>query len=266
MFTLGRKIDIHYKTNKIIIIASLIVSALGYFITKDIKASLYLGAGTFITWALTREIDPKHEYSAFLSAGIYLINLFYFTEIGLLNFLWILLLIRLVTEITGKEITIIDILTVFGLTLFLTISNKNSIYIIPFVLGILLIIKYKPKSNINLGFLILSVLIYIVESFFLKYFYINTLDFKNIFLIISLSIPIIYIYIKKYISIDGLLNDKGEPANKNKVRHSQNLFAVTILIMVIFTKISFSSLVVYIAVILGIIIYSSVVGLLRLNK
>lgn len=266
MFTLGRKIDINYKTNKIILIVSLLVSIVGYFMTRDIKSALYIGVGTFITWALAREVDPKHEYSAFVAAGISLINLFYYNGISLLDFLWILLLLRLITGITGREITIVDTLIVFGLTVFLTISNKNFIYIIPFMVGIILLVKYGKKSKINLGFLVLSSLIFLVEGLFFKYYYVENLNSNNIITIISILLPLIYIFTKKFIKMEKLENDKGGPANKDKVRNSQTLYGIIIMLMVIFSRISLSSVIIHLSVISGIIIFSLIFSVFKSNN
>lgn len=59
MFTLGRKIDIKYPTNQIILGAS------AYFIYYRIFHHRYVfpgypdGSQSFLTWALVREIDCK---------------------------------------------------------------------------------------------------------------------------------------------------------------------------------------------------------------
>ncbi|NLC65574.1 MAG: hypothetical protein GX752_01370 [Clostridium sp.] len=256
MFTLGRKIDIHYKTNKVILIFSLIISILGYLVTKDIKSALYIGGGTFISWALAREIDPKHEYSAFVAAALNTANLFYFKEIGILGFLWILLTIRLVNGISGEKTSTLDIILVFALTMFITINNKNGVYFLPFIIGVIILMKNGIKNKANLIFLSLAFMIFIVEIFYFEYFHMANIKFTSFFTIVSILLPIAYIFIKKYISIDGLLDDKGELASKKRVRDSQTLFAATIVILILFSNISLNTLIIYISVISGIIIYS----------
>lgn len=49
---------------------------------------------------------------------------------------WILALLRAVNGITGKMLTLVDILGVFALTVFLSFFNENSLYLI--VLGLAL--------------------------------------------------------------------------------------------------------------------------------
>ena len=265
MFTLGRKIDLHYKTNKVILIFSLIMSVLGYLVTKDIKSALYIGAGTFISWALTRELDPKHEYSAFVAAALNTANLFYFKEIGILVFLWILLTIRLVNGITGEKTSILDISLVFALTMLITINNKNSVYFLPFIISTIILIKNGIKNKANLIFLSLASIIFIIEIFYFEYFHIEKIKFTSVFTVVSILLPIGYIFIKKFISIDGLLDDKGELASKKRIRDSQTLFASTILILILFSNISLNTLIIYISVISGIIIYSLFLRLYKKN-
>ncbi|SFJ83256.1 hypothetical protein SAMN04488569_100124 [Marinilactibacillus piezotolerans] len=62
--------------------------------------------------------------------------LFYTESIHLLMLAWILTLLRAVNGITGKKLTLVDILGVFALTVFLSFLNENSLYLI--VLGLAL--------------------------------------------------------------------------------------------------------------------------------
>ena len=108
MFTLGRKIDINYGTNKIIIILSLLVGLLGGIMTGEIKSGLYLALGTFLSWSLAREVDPGHEKSAFVAVGLSILNLFYYVKIEVLVLVWLILVMRMISRITGKELKFLD--------------------------------------------------------------------------------------------------------------------------------------------------------------
>lgn len=218
IFTLVRKIDLNYTTNRIIVIISLLVAGTGYLITKDMRSSLYLGGGTFLTWALAREVDPKHEYSAFLCAAISLINIFYYKNIELLIIFWILLLIRIVSAITGKKITIVDVLSVVGLSIFLSISNQNIVYLIPCLLAVISLMIFNGKIKISLAFLSK----------------IST----------------------NFLSVNGVIDDKGNPADVLKIRASQLLFLITILLLFLFSDVGFNNAVIYISVIVGVTLYS----------
>ena len=71
-------IDFNYKTNQLVVLLTLAASAVGWLVTGAFLSGLSIGVGVFLTWALAREIDPKHDYSALLAAGFSLINLFYY--------------------------------------------------------------------------------------------------------------------------------------------------------------------------------------------
>ena len=136
MFSLGRNIDFHYKTNKIIAIVSVVVAAIGWILTGNVLSGLYIGFGSFLTWALSRELDPKHDYSAFLAVGFSLLNLFYYEDLQLIVIFWILLLMRMVSGITGKGLTTFDIFSLLGFTVYLSLNNKNSVYLLIFLLAV----------------------------------------------------------------------------------------------------------------------------------
>lgn len=258
MFTLAREIDFSYKTNKWITIASLVVAVLGAIITQSAKSGLYIGLGTFLTWAIAREVDPKHEYSAFFAAGISLVNLFYFQKIEILNIFYILLFLRLVNGISGKKASLLDIFIVFALGLLLTLDKKNSIYLIPFISGVMSIKRIEGKNKIIQGILIITSLIFLVESLAYGYFGFKEIDFSNIMNISIVVASFIFIIWNNFIKIEGTLDDKGEPVNDKKIRSSQMLYGSTILLFFLFADISLNNLIIYFSVMFGIIVYSLV--------
>lgn len=255
MFTLGRKIDFTYKTNKIIVIIAMIMAAIGWIVVGKISAGLYIGAGVFLTWALSREVDPKHEYSAFLAAGFSVLNLFYYENIQLLVIFWIILLMRLVNGITGKELTAFDIFSVLGLTIYLSFNMKNSIYLIIFILamGFIMLAKEKTRtaliaSAIGLGF-------FIIESFFMKYSYVNAIDYSdiiNIFTLASLFISFIAWY---FLSRDEIEDDVGNRVKRSKIISGQVIYSVSLILLFFFGNISINNLIIYLSVIVGVSLY-----------
>ncbi|MFL2076152.1 hypothetical protein ACEN3W_04980 [Marinilactibacillus psychrotolerans] len=121
-----------------------------------------------MTWAVTREIDPAHQSSAIIAAFFSLFHLLFYTEsIHLLMLAWILTLLRAVNGITGKKLTLVDILGVFALTVFLSFLNENSLYLI--VLGLaltrLFVLQIKKAAVLICG-VITFVLIIVQLTFF----------------------------------------------------------------------------------------------------
>lgn len=266
MFTLGRKIDMTYKTNKWIAIISFTVAIIGIIITRKLASGLSIGLGTFITWALAREVDPKNEYSAFICAGFSLLNLFYFQEIQLFVLFYILLILRLVSGITGKRITVLDVLIVFGSSLFLSITHKNNIYIIPFIIAIISIKRIEGEDGrvkVYKTALVISVTIYLIESLYFKLFTFNKIDFSNWKNVLILITAIIFIIFRNFIKIEGTYEDQGNPINKKRVRLSQTIYGIIVLLLVLFTDMSLNNLIIYFSIISGIIIYSFFIRILR---
>lgn len=255
MFTLGRNPDFKDKTNKLILLTSLIVAAIGWISTGNILSGVYIGAGVFLTWALSREIDPKHNYSAFIAAAISLLNLFYDQNFQFLVIFWIMLLMRIVNGITGKELTFFDVFSVLGLTIYLSLSNQNSIYLFIYFLAMMLLIKTSKRSikvlvasGISLGFLV-------VESFVMSYLSFNSIDYLNPVSIATLTLLSLSFLLFLFLSKDKIEDDKGNRVKNSKIIASQLLYSLTIFLLFIFENISMNNLIIYLSVILGVSIY-----------
>ena len=256
MFTLGRKVDINHTTNRFILIFSLTVGVIGYFATGAFSSGLSLAGGTFLTWALVREVDPKHEYSAFLSAALSLTNLFYFERMNLLAIVWILLLLRMVSEICGKKLTLLDFLIVFGFSAYLSISNENSIYFIPFIIALSSLIVFKEQSNISYTFLAISVAIFLIESFYFNYLSMADPGVSTMLNVVIISVLILFPFFIRFVRINEVMDDKGNPAHTKKMKLSQMIFPVIVLLLYIFVGIGLNNLIIYLSVITGVTVYS----------
>lgn len=120
---IGRLPDPRYPTNLAIILVGLAVGAVGAatrWLTGDgWLAALQWGAGAglalFFAWALARELDPDHDLSAFVGAGLALLGLFAFDLPGLMGLLWAMLLLRVVNRSPGPPATVLDSLGVLAL-------------------------------------------------------------------------------------------------------------------------------------------------------
>jgi hypothetical protein len=126
---LGRTpIDPSYRTNRAIAVLTTVVAIAGAILrllkgTAPLESVLWgIGAGlaVFLTWALGRELDPDHDLSAFVGAGLVLIVLLLVGATSLLLILWLLLVLRLVNRTTGLPAKPLDSLGVLGLGAWLT--------------------------------------------------------------------------------------------------------------------------------------------------
>jgi hypothetical protein len=119
----GRPIDPSYPTNRAIALLGIAVGGAGTIVRllggSSLTQSVAWGAGAafavFFAWALGRELDPDHDLSSFVAAGLLLISLFFFELPALLVLLWMLLVLRIVNRTTGLPATPLDSLAALGL-------------------------------------------------------------------------------------------------------------------------------------------------------
>ena len=266
MFTLGRKIDFNYKTNKIIVIVSILVAVIGWILTKKVLSGLNIGIGVFLTWALSRELDPKHDYSAFIAAGFSFINLLYYENIQLLVIFWIILLMRIVNGITGKALTTFDIISVLGLTIYLSLNNKNSVYLIIFTLAMVFILRTIKNRNLILISGGISLVFFIVESFLMKYLSFNNTNYSSLITIFTILILCISFILFWFLSKEEIKDDIGNIVKRSKILGSQILFSMVVLLLFFFGDININNLIIYLSVILGITIYFVIFKVLNMNR
>jgi hypothetical protein len=126
---LGRTpIDPSYPTNRAIAALALVVAIAGTIVQLLSGVALLesvlwgIGAGflPFLTWALGRELDPDHDLSAFVGAGLVLIAFLLPDMPSLLVIFWLLLVLRLVNRTVGLPAKPLDSLAVLGLGAWLT--------------------------------------------------------------------------------------------------------------------------------------------------
>jgi hypothetical protein len=126
---LGRNpIDPSYPTNLAIAALALIVTIARTIVRLLSGAALLesvlwgIGAGLvlFLTWALGRELDPDHDLSAFVGAGLVLVAFLLPDMPSLLVILWLLLVLRIVNRTVGLPAKPLDSLGVLGLGAWLT--------------------------------------------------------------------------------------------------------------------------------------------------
>ena len=122
--TLGRTpIDPSYPTNRAIAALALVVAIAGTIVHLLTGAALLesvlwgIGAGfvPFLTWALGRELDPDHDLSAFVGAGLVLIAFLLPDMPSLVLILCLLLVLRIVNRSVGLPAKPLDSLGVLGL-------------------------------------------------------------------------------------------------------------------------------------------------------
>jgi len=255
IFTLGRMIDTTYKSNQLILVLTLVASALGWLVTGGFLAGLSIGVGVFLTWALTREVDPKHDYSALLAAGFALLNIFYYDSLQLLIIGWLLLILRMVNGLCGKAVTVFDMFLTLGLTTYLSFSNENSIYLVVFLLAIYLVSKGRKITRTLIIINAIGSVLFLAQTFFLDYLSFNSITELNTVTILSLSLLGLSFILFWFLSQEEAQDDMGNKVNKSRVLAGQMLYSSSILLLFFFDEISLNNLIIYLSVILAAILY-----------
>lgn len=125
---LGRPVVFSHSTNRLVVLLSLAVLA-GILIYRLALADPFLEAMSaasasafafFLCWAISRELDPICEWSAFAGLPLTLVAAFILGPPALISLVFVLLLGRLINGSTGRRATPLDlaILLVLGTVLF----------------------------------------------------------------------------------------------------------------------------------------------------
>ena len=255
MFTLGRKIDLRYKPNLIIVLASLIAVAAGWLMFGEFSLGISLGGGFFLTWVFSRELDPAHDYSAYLAAVLSLSMLVDFESIGFLNALWLVLHMRAVNGITGKSLTLFDVLALMGLTVFLSLNDENSIYLLLFVFAMILIRQTRAKTKVASIAGFLAFLLFTLQSTLMGTLSLNQLDYSNLFNLLMIVVPCLSLIPLWFLSRIKTEDDKGNRVAQSQVFASQLLYNVAVLLLFFFSDISFSDQMIYLSANIGVVLH-----------
>lgn len=108
--------DRRFPTNRAIASLSLLVAILGFSVRRlagtpslqAFMAGIVLALGFFLAWAIARELDPDHDLSAFVAAGLSLIPGFFLGRFDIAAALLVLLLLRIVNRTVGPAARPLD--------------------------------------------------------------------------------------------------------------------------------------------------------------
>ncbi|MFW6115934.1 MAG: hypothetical protein ACOC7Y_02610 [Chloroflexota bacterium] len=129
--TVGRSIDLSYPTNRAIAVVSFLVMVGAVLLQRTAGApwlqSLLWGAqaalSIFLAWVLCRELDPDHDLSAFVAAGVALGGLLLWGLPRLAVIFWLILVVRVVNRSMGPPAGVLDSLGILGLGIWLSLQG-----------------------------------------------------------------------------------------------------------------------------------------------
>lgn len=264
-FTIGRKIDPRYKTNLWILLmtAGVLVGSLLW--TGDWGTSLVFAVGFFLSWAIARELDPLHEYSAFVVGIFYLLMGFGFQSLALGVVFFVLLLLRIITQTTGKEPTALDLAGILGLSLYLILTQGNGIYGIIFIIPMIMGLRKNKKNRVFLIFLVLGILfsaggIIYYGIFFRDSLFIESSGLLTI-LVLGLVAGLVYEHFLK--KDKGIQDDRGKPIGNRSIRRAQRFFLGTYTLLIVGGDLTIGTYYLFFAVILGLLSYRVVLRIGR---
>ena len=131
--SLGRPLDPrHYATNLAILVFTLlggVIAGVVHLLNNDsladaVVAGLAVGAAVFVAWAISREIDPDNQFSAFLSSVIALGAALFLAPLQLLVLGGAMVLCRVVNRTVGPPATFFDTVTVLVLTIIIIFTGQ----------------------------------------------------------------------------------------------------------------------------------------------
>jgi hypothetical protein len=238
---IGRLPDPNYATNLAIIIISLLVGSIGGLVQLINGSELAVsaiwgfeaGLGAFFAWALSREIDPEHELSAFVSTGLFIISLVFVNSSAILALLWALIGLRILNCITGVPAKITDGLIFLALGAWVSYHN-SAIYIFITTVIFLLDALLNPPNRKQLVLTGLSIVISVVlwiGSWTTKW----NFEISPINLGVLLGIELLFILtIMLSSEVSAQTDVTGEPLDLTRVRIAQGIALLIPILLAIF--------------------------------
>lgn len=132
---LARPVDLRFRTNRMIAILIPVAGIVAFVVAlitdmglSNALFALFITAfATFLTWALARELDPDHDWSAFVAVALIWLALLFYTDLslakpipqlGLLSLALIVASMRITSRIIGPPSRIGDsVLVLLGIAL-----------------------------------------------------------------------------------------------------------------------------------------------------
>lgn len=121
--TIGRPIDPRYASNRAIASLALLVAVASFLVQRltgetppaSFLRAILLAIGFFLAWAIARELDPDHDASAFVAAGLSLIPLAMLDRPDYAAVFLVLLVLRIVNRTVGPAARPLDTIAILAL-------------------------------------------------------------------------------------------------------------------------------------------------------
>lgn len=238
---IGRLLDPNHPTNLAILVVSLLVGIVGGLVQLISGSGLAMsavwgfeaGLGAFFSWALSREIDPKHEVSAFISTGLFIISLVFVNSSAILSLLWVLIGLRILNRITGVPAKITDGLIFLALGTWVSYHN-SAIYIFITTVIFLLDALLNPPNRKQLVLTGLSIVISVV-LWVGSWTKMGIFDLSPINMGVLLGIGLLFILTNiPSNEVNAQTDVTGEPLDLTRVRIAQGISLIFSILLALF--------------------------------
>jgi hypothetical protein len=241
-FTLGRTLNPKYLPNQLIISLTLIAFILAFIhniltqttLTTSLINAFLIMLITFLTWALTREIDPAHDYAAIVtSLIILLLTLQFFPIPNILLLFWLILATRYINHTTGLPTTILDSTLLFVLSAILMLYNY---WFIGFLSTIYYLQKYRSDTSKKYQTLYAILSIILMVFFFLiqQQRLLISPPNSNQILIIALGVLLLGVISVTNKKIGCIADATLKPVPFNHIKSGQYLLVFSVLVITLF--------------------------------
>lgn len=235
---IARTIDPNYPTNRAVALLTLSIIAgggilrlmAGAHFMQSISWGVAAGLAVFLAWALARELDPDHDLSAFVAAGLALIGLAFLDLPGLTALLWLIILLRIVNRTVGLSATILDSLLILGLGSSLTLQGEW-IYGLITALAFLLDSQLSPPHRRHLLFaavaLIVTVILFFFDGSMPRVGKSSPAIVLAVLVMSALFVPVIFASRE----LTTVSDETSEPLNPRRVQAAQGIALLTGILM-----------------------------------
>ena len=259
--SIGRPLDFNYKTNKAIVIITTITIIFGFVLSilkeftipNVILTGVSFGITFFVSWAISREIDPDNSISAFIGLIPLYIILFFWTETNIIILFWLLISLRIIKRTTGLPARIFDSGMLFVISVLLSYFYSpifGLLSAIVFLFDAKLIDGQKFQVIFASLSLFVSIIFFTINN---KVFVLPNFSMLQLLSILIIAIVFVFIsYFTKDVKSKGDRNN--EPLSLSRVRAAQ-IFVLFSVLLMSFVEIGLTAMIPVWCVLSGVIIH-----------
>lgn len=161
--------------------------------------------------------------------------------------------------------TLIDLLSTFAFTAYLSITRDNSIYILLFVLAMISLVTIGERSKPVLFVGGIAFILFAGQTVFmdsLNFLPLNQIDFlAGSLLALTLFSALLF----RQLSQSVIKDDKGETVNSTRIFYGQLLYCAAIISLTLSGALTFNDQLIYLAVVSGILIHAVQINLYKIG-